>query len=42
MRPDKKIEIGIFYFFKYGKFDCVKLGQTKEWFLDNFPDADSE
>jgi integrase len=28
---DKKIEINIFDFFKYGKFDYIKLGQTKEW-----------
>jgi hypothetical protein len=42
MKFDKKIEISIFDFFKYGKFDCITLGQTKEWISNNFPDADSE
>jgi hypothetical protein len=42
MKFDKKIEINIFDFFKYGKFDYIKLGQTKEWILNNFPDADSQ
>jgi hypothetical protein len=42
MKFDKKIEISLFDFFKYGKFDCIKLGQTKEWVLNNFPDADSQ
>ncbi|MDR1198663.1 MAG: hypothetical protein LBK94_06580 [Prevotellaceae bacterium] len=42
MRFDKKIEINIFDFFKYGKFGYIKLDQTKEWVLNNFPDADSQ
>jgi hypothetical protein len=41
MQLDKKIEINLFDFFKFGKFDYIKLGQTKEWILNNFPNPDS-
>lgn len=27
-------------FFKYGKFDFIKIGKSKEWILNNFPDPD--
>jgi len=27
-------------FVKNGKFDCIKIGQTKEYILHNFPDPD--
>ena len=42
MKLDNKIEISIFDFFKYGKFDYITLEQTKEWILNNFPDPDSQ
>jgi hypothetical protein len=34
------IEIDLLTFFKTGKFDYLKLGQTKEWIINNFPDPD--
>ena len=34
------IEIDLLTFFKFGHFDFIKLGQTKEWILRNFPDPD--
>ncbi|WP_298544928.1 hypothetical protein [uncultured Aquimarina sp.] len=34
------IEIDLLEFFKTGKFDYLKLGQTKEWIINNFPDPD--
>lgn len=34
------INIDLLEFFKTGKFDYLKLGQTKEWILNNFPDPD--
>ena len=40
MKLEQKIEINIFDFFKYGKFDYIKLGHTKEWIINNFPDPD--
>lgn len=36
-----KIKIDFLEFFKFGKFDFIKLGQTKEWILNNFPEPDS-
>ena len=42
MKLNNKVEISIFDFFKHGKFDYIKLGQTKEWILDNFPDPDGQ
>jgi len=41
MKLEKSIEIDILEFFKSGKFDYIKLGQTKEWILNNFPDPDT-
>lgn len=32
------IEIDFVEFFKTGKFDHLKLGQTKDWILTHFPD----
>jgi hypothetical protein len=29
-------------FIKKGKFDCIQIGQTKEWILHNFPDPDHD
>lgn len=40
MNLENIIEIDILDFFKSGKFDYLKLGQTKEWILNNFPDPD--
>ena len=37
--PDP-IVIDILDFFKTGRFDYLKLGQSKEWILNNFPDPD--
>jgi hypothetical protein len=34
------IEIDLLTFFKTGRFDYLKLGQTKEWIINNFPDPD--
>ncbi len=36
----KPIDIDLMTFIKTGKFDCIKLGQTKEWIINNFPDPD--
>jgi hypothetical protein len=36
------IYIDVLEFFKTGKFDYLKLGQTKEWVLNNFPDPDDQ
>ena len=40
MRFTKKLDINLFDFFKDGTFDYIKLGQTKECILNNFPDPD--
>jgi hypothetical protein len=40
MKLNKSIEIDFLEFFKIGAFDCIKLGQTKEWIINNFPDPD--
>ena len=40
MKLETKINIDILDFIKNGKFDYIKLGQTKEWILNNFPDPD--
>lgn len=37
----EEIKIDCLEFFKLGKFDFIKLGQTKEWILNNFPEPDS-
>jgi len=40
MNLKEPVEIDFLDFFKTGKFDFLKLGQTKEWVLNNFPDPD--
>ena len=40
MRLQHKIEIDLLDVFKTGNFDCVKIGKTKEWILNNFPAPD--
>jgi len=40
MTINNPIEIDLFTFLKNGKFDYIKLGQTKEWIINNFPDPD--
>lgn len=40
MTLPNKIEIDILGFIKTGKFDFLKIGQTKEWILNNFPSPD--
>lgn len=40
MKFQTKIKIDFLEFIKKSKFDYVKLGQTKEWILNNFPDPD--
>jgi len=40
MKLADKIDINLLDFFRTGKFDYLKLGQTKEWILNNFPDPD--
>ncbi|SJZ32030.1 hypothetical protein [Sediminibacterium ginsengisoli] len=34
------IDIDLLTFIKTGKFDYIKIGQTKEWIINNFPDPD--
>ncbi len=40
MKLNKKVIIDFEAFFIKGKFDVLKLGQTKEWILNNFPNPD--
>jgi hypothetical protein len=40
MKLTNQIDIDILDFFKTGKFDYLKLGHSKEWILNNFPDPD--
>ena len=40
MKLKTPIEIDFLEFFKTGKFNCLKLGQTKEWIINNFPNPD--
>lgn len=40
MKLNNPIDIDVLDFFKTGKFDYLKLGQSKEWILNNFPDPD--
>ena len=40
MKLKSPIVIDLLEFFKTGKFDYLKLGQTKEWIINNFPDPD--
>jgi len=41
MKLKTKIDIDLLEIFKTGKFNYLKLGQTKEWILNNFPDPDN-
>src|SRR5688572_27353657 len=34
------IKIDLLDFFKTGKFDYLKIGKSKEWILNNFPNPD--
>lgn len=40
MKITEPITVDLLQFFKTGRFDCLKLGQTKEWILCNFPEPD--
>ena len=40
MTLTEPIDIDLLTFIRTGKFDYIKLGQTKEWILNNFPDPD--
>jgi len=40
MKLNHKIHINFKTFFLEGKFDFLKIGKTKEWILNNFPDPD--
>lgn len=40
MQLEHKIPINFLDFFKTGKFDYLKIGQTKEYIINNFPDPD--
>ncbi len=40
MKLPNKIKIDLLDFIKNGKFDYIKLGQTKELILKNFADPD--
>ena len=42
MKLNSPIDISMNEFVKKGKFDCIQLGQTKEWILDNFPNPDND
>ena len=42
MHINHKIKIDLREFFKYGKFDYLQIGQTKEWIHNNFPAPDEE
>lgn len=35
-----KIDIDLLQFFKTGEFDFIKIGQSKEWIRNNFPEPD--
>jgi hypothetical protein len=40
MKLKEPIEIDFLDFFQTAKFDSIKLGQTREWILNNFPPPD--
>jgi hypothetical protein len=40
MQLKHRITIDLLEFIKTGKFDHIKIGQTKQWMLNNFPDPD--
>lgn len=41
MKLSDPIKIDLLEFFKTGKFDYLKLGQSKEWIVNNFADPDN-
>jgi hypothetical protein len=41
MQLQHKITIDLLEFIKTAQFDYIKLGQTKAWILNNFPDLDN-
>lgn len=40
MKLQTKVHIDLLDFVRNGKFDYIKLGQTKEWIINNFPNPD--
>lgn len=42
MELKQPITIDMKAFLLEGKFDCIQMGQTKEWIKHNFPDPDSD
>jgi hypothetical protein len=40
MKLNHKVLVNLLDFIKSGKFDFIKLDQTKEWIINNFPDPD--
>jgi hypothetical protein len=40
MTVSTPIDINLLEFFRTGQFDYIKLGQTKKWISNNFPDPD--
>ncbi len=40
MKLPHPISVSLLEFFRTGRFDCLSLGETKEWILHNFPDPD--
>ena len=41
MKFNQTIEINFKSFFLEGNFDCIRIGENKEWILNNFPDPDN-
>jgi len=37
---ERPVVVDLYDFIIKGAFDCIKIGQTKEWILNNFPDPD--
>lgn len=42
MKLDKPIDIDLKKFILDGDFDFIRLGQTKEWIINNFPNPDND
>lgn len=42
MKLNERIKIDLLEFFRTGKFDYLKPGQTKQWIINNFPDPDDK
>lgn len=41
MKINHPVNIDLLTFFKTGTFDYLKIGQTKSWIINNFPDPDN-